>query len=437
MSKQEIFIFTGPTLSPKQGANYLQATYLPPVKYGDVYRIVELYQPKIIGIIDGYFNQVPAVWHKEILWAIDQGITVYGSASMGALRAAELDQMDMIGVGKIYQAYKMGVLVPFIDEDFEDDDEVAVVHAPAELGYLAASDAMVNIRCSLAKAAQSGVIDKALCMALSTIAKSTFYADRTYQSLLKSAEKHPALLSTAISQKPIKLILVQLKKWLETNAVNQKQLDAIEMLELINRCKAKPSVKIDTLKPIFQHTMQWQTAIEECDRLFKVDNKALNELRLKGTKYFQALGFALDHAFGLNSESQNEDLTKLHSKPEALQKILSTQLRQKQISALKNDVSTLYIEQAIILYLTQSNQFEKLQIRADHKRNKLAQLKSKPSMLDLDELEKLQLCDWYFTSQLDKDMPVKLEKYSQSIGIDHLDFFYAMILDEYLYLEEA
>ena len=43
-----------------------------------------------IGIIDGYFERVPSVWHKEILWAMAEGIHVFGSASMGALRAAEL-----------------------------------------------------------------------------------------------------------------------------------------------------------------------------------------------------------------------------------------------------------------------------------------------------------------------------------------------------------
>ena len=45
------------------------------------------HRPRAIGIIDGYFQQVPSVWHKEILWAMAQGVHVFGSASMGALRA--------------------------------------------------------------------------------------------------------------------------------------------------------------------------------------------------------------------------------------------------------------------------------------------------------------------------------------------------------------
>ena len=47
-------------------------------------------RPAIIGMVDGYFEVTPTVWHKEILWAMAQGIHVYGSASIGALRAAEL-----------------------------------------------------------------------------------------------------------------------------------------------------------------------------------------------------------------------------------------------------------------------------------------------------------------------------------------------------------
>ena len=53
------------------------------------------------------------------------GIHVYGAASIGALRAAELDAFGMRGIGRIYEDFREGVL--------EDDDEVAVLHGPEEL----------------------------------------------------------------------------------------------------------------------------------------------------------------------------------------------------------------------------------------------------------------------------------------------------------------
>ena len=78
-----IYVFTGPTLRPQEGQKELDAIYLPPVSQGDVYRVA-LKRPFAIGIIDGYFDRIPAVWHKEILWAMAEGIHVFGAASMGA-----------------------------------------------------------------------------------------------------------------------------------------------------------------------------------------------------------------------------------------------------------------------------------------------------------------------------------------------------------------
>ena len=93
---------------------------------------------------------MPAVWHKEILPALDEGIAVFGAASMGALRAAELDAFGMIGVGDIYAGYRDGVL--------EDDDDVAIAHATAEEGFRELSDAMVNIRATARAAERAAVI---------------------------------------------------------------------------------------------------------------------------------------------------------------------------------------------------------------------------------------------------------------------------------------
>ena len=71
--------------------------YLPPAEQGSVVRAVRAYQPRAIVLIDGSFGKVPAVRHKEILWALAKGIPVFGRASMGALRAAELAGFGMQG----------------------------------------------------------------------------------------------------------------------------------------------------------------------------------------------------------------------------------------------------------------------------------------------------------------------------------------------------
>ncbi len=138
-----VYVFTGPTISASEARRELEAVYLPPAAEGDVYRIT-LQHPQAIGVIDGYFQSVPTVRHKEILWAMSRGIHIFGSASIGALRAAELFPFGMEGVGTVFELYRDGIL--------EDDDEVAVAHGPADMGYLACSEAMVNIRQTLRKA---------------------------------------------------------------------------------------------------------------------------------------------------------------------------------------------------------------------------------------------------------------------------------------------
>ncbi len=121
----EIYVFLGPTLAEKDARAELDAVYLPPASAGDVYRLWRR-RPNAIGIVDGYFDRVPAVWHKEIMWMMERGVHVFGGASMGALRAAELDGFGMHGVGWVYQAFR--------EETLDRDDEVAVRHATPTTG---------------------------------------------------------------------------------------------------------------------------------------------------------------------------------------------------------------------------------------------------------------------------------------------------------------
>ena len=117
-----VVVFAGPTLRQSDVLARLDAQVLGPAAFGDVYRAAHA-RPTALAIIDGYFERVPATWHKEILWAMAEGVHVFGASSMGALRAAELSVFGMVGVGKIFEAFRDGVL--------EDDDEVAVAHGAA------------------------------------------------------------------------------------------------------------------------------------------------------------------------------------------------------------------------------------------------------------------------------------------------------------------
>ena len=162
------------------------ATVLPPARQGDLFRAVHAHDPAVIGLVDGAFLDVPAVWHREILWSLHRGVVVLGAASMGALRAAELHPYGMHGVGTVFDAYHSSHL-PGWSEPFEDDDEVAIVHAPMEAGGQPLSDAMVDLRCTLARAEEAGVVDRSTRDALAAMLKAMHFPQRSVARLQDAA----------------------------------------------------------------------------------------------------------------------------------------------------------------------------------------------------------------------------------------------------------
>jgi hypothetical protein len=146
-ARAKCVVFLGPSLPRPHALSILDADYRPPAGQGDIMRAC-MSRPAAIGLIDGVFKDAPTVRHREILWALSQGVPVFGAASMGALRAAELSGHGMIGVGLIYRWYRRFTLLP--------DDAVAVTHGPAELGSPPLSDALVDIRRGLQAAVRAG-----------------------------------------------------------------------------------------------------------------------------------------------------------------------------------------------------------------------------------------------------------------------------------------
>ena len=210
-----VAVFVGPTLASSDLRAFSDFVCLPPASCGDVYRASSC-RPRAIGLIDGYFDQLRAVWHKEVLWALSHGVQVFGSASMGALRAAELADFGMRGVGRIFESYRSGAV--------EDDDEVAVLHGPAESGFLPLTEPMVNIRATLAQAVAAGVIGDDERLRLQSIGKAIYYQDRTWPELF--ARSRAAGLSDTTTR---------LEARLGACLFDEKRKDALEMLGCMRR----------------------------------------------------------------------------------------------------------------------------------------------------------------------------------------------------------
>jgi thiopeptide-type bacteriocin biosynthesis protein len=217
-------VFLGPTLPAEIARPYLDATFLPPVAQGDILRVLKS-QPDMIGIIDGYFQSVPSVWHKEILTALAEGVYVAGAASIGALRAAELAHFGMIGIGDIFQKFHSG--------EYIDDDEVAVAHAPADQGYRALSEAMVNIRDWCDAAAQTGVITSSEAEGLMRIAKSLHFSQRHWQAILTQAKAEGMQASVA----------ERITKFRAQASPGAKERDAIALLQHLAEVEENPGAR--------------------------------------------------------------------------------------------------------------------------------------------------------------------------------------------------
>ena len=211
-----IIVFLGPSLEREAAVAILPAEYRPPAKRGDLLRAAED-GATIIGLIDGVFHQESAVAHREILAAVRRGVTVVGSSSMGALRAAEMDTLGMTGIGEIYRMYKSGELV--------SDDEVALVFDP-ETGF-SLSEPLINIRFTLREAERQEVISADDHVALLAAAQSVFYPQRTYSKIVSVAG-----VPVTPETKERFLAFVKL------HAVDRKRDDAIEALRHIARIAA-------------------------------------------------------------------------------------------------------------------------------------------------------------------------------------------------------
>jgi len=372
-------------------------------------------------IIDGYFNQVPAVWHKEILWALAQGIQVFGAASMGALRAAELDEFGMQGVGVIYEAYRNGVYPPYHDQPFEDDDEVAVIHGPKELDYCSACEAMVNIRSSLASASRKKIISRTTRDALVGMAKREFYPNRSFKGLLEQTE------TTGLPRSEI----AALQAWLPTGRIDQKREDALSVLK---RLATGQSQQHQELKFAFEHTTLWANAIREMEQI--PDNTAplLNELRLLGQDYFSLKNKILMQAFNTENDQQGQ----VHKQETAVRSEQNTAwstplIKHQELQHFLNSIPLAWIEERMLRSLQEQDQYAALRQRAAEKARKLKQLNNIPPVTELTELQLLQLLDWYFESVLNLTMPDNAEAYAARLGFRCLDDFHQLLLGEYYY----
>jgi hypothetical protein len=190
----------------------VDADYRPPIKRGDIATVPP--EVAVVGIIDGVLLNDAAVGHREILSLLHRGAKVLGASSMGALRAAELADFGMIGIGRIYEEYVSGRV--------EGDDEVVLSYDPFTL--LPLSEPLINIRLNLEKARVGGVIGPETEQALMGEMKKVFYPRRNFPLLIEVAERIAGKNEAR-----------ELKKFLEDEAEDFKRKDAMFLLKAVKQ----------------------------------------------------------------------------------------------------------------------------------------------------------------------------------------------------------
>jgi hypothetical protein len=173
-------IFAGPSFGSDIGrlrALYPLVEFRSPAARGDILQAVQD-GATAIGIVDGYFGEVPSIWHKEILYALQKNVAVAGGASMGALRAAECAAFGMVGLGTIYEDYEAGRLI--------DDEAVALVHAPQELGWLPLSVPWVDYQPTVDGIFRNGQISTVEYKKLLLAGRSLHFSERTYPKAVET-----------------------------------------------------------------------------------------------------------------------------------------------------------------------------------------------------------------------------------------------------------
>jgi hypothetical protein len=169
-------VFSGPSIAEAEVHQLAACTHAPPIKRGDLAAAGDY---DLFVILDGEFGQNLSVSPKEILAVLDKGKTVIGAASMGALRASELDRSGMIGVGWVYDYFRRCAV--------RRDADVAVVYAPFDFKPMTVP--MVDLEYWMEQTSAAGPIRNRERALLLKTARDIFFAERTPDRLMDALRR--------------------------------------------------------------------------------------------------------------------------------------------------------------------------------------------------------------------------------------------------------
>lgn len=173
-----IHVFAGPSLAGSPVLELDGVCPHPPIVHGDIYRLRPA-AGDVVLIVDGVYQHTAPVRHKEILDLYAAGFAVYGTASLGALRASELHGHGMAGLGTVFGWYQDGRVI--------SDADVALTHGDADIDYRAFTHAFVSILSVADRLVAGGRLEPDVASRTVELARSVHFSTRTNGALLASA----------------------------------------------------------------------------------------------------------------------------------------------------------------------------------------------------------------------------------------------------------
>lgn len=175
LDNRAVFMFAGPTLARARriatAPSLPSVTVLPPAARGDIEKLVRRHAPATIVLVDGVLHEQLAVGHIELRDAIGAGWDLWGIASMGAIRAREMQHMGLKGYGEVFSQFN-------VEGRDVRDDEVVLLHGPGP-EYVELSEPLVHLRAALDSFTRRGLLSTADADAIACELSSAYFGDRT------------------------------------------------------------------------------------------------------------------------------------------------------------------------------------------------------------------------------------------------------------------
>jgi TfuA-like protein len=336
-----------------------------------------------------------------------------------------------------------------------------VTHGPPETGYLPLSEAMVNIRETLAAAERAGIITGATRAALVGIAKELFYHDRTFERVLERAAERSVPSGE----------IAALRAWWPKSRVDQKRADALAMLEAMQAllAQAPGPMQVDF---VLEWTEVWNDATTAAaafrqpgggSAAWLPHDRVLEELRLEAGTYLAVRDRALLRLLAeheaerprhmANAGARHETLARLRARHglftradldrwleanaidrRRLERIVDQEVQLEAVRALAAPALRHYLLDELRL----RNDFARFAERARSKQASLEQLGFDHPDPDAPYLAPpAVLRAWYFDKRLGQPVPDDIDAAARELGFADRSDFDRAVRREWLYLRRA